>query len=260
MKVRLVVLATFLAVVSSSAPAAEPVENCGGAVRAEWSKDGRTMTLLEDFVYVDPAGVEWKAPKGSQVNGASIPQFLWSVMGGPYEGKYRNASVVHDVECDVKKRDWLSVHRMFYGAMTCSGVEELQAKVMYWAVYQCGPRWGKNVPLRPVPCGDGPKMTSYLAQLSRVLLMMRVSATISKSADDEMTLEKVEGITPEWLEARQQKSHLATVQEPGKEDGFRIEAINTHDDILHAAPAEAIDIESEEPAPAPAPPPPPADQ
>ncbi len=52
-----------------------------GTVKTEWIEPDRKMRLLDDFAYVDPAGVEWPAPKGSVVDGASIPQVLWSVVG-----------------------------------------------------------------------------------------------------------------------------------------------------------------------------------
>ena len=42
----------------------------------------------------------WTAPKGAKVDGASIPQLFWTPIGGPFEGKYRYASVIHDTECD----------------------------------------------------------------------------------------------------------------------------------------------------------------
>src|SRR5947199_3462054 len=63
----------------------------------KWNPDGRTMTLLTELRYTDPHGEVWLAPIGSVVDGASIPRYLWSIMGGPFEGKYRNASVLHDV-------------------------------------------------------------------------------------------------------------------------------------------------------------------
>ena len=90
-----------------------------GTVKTEWHDDGRTMTLLDDFGYVDGAGYNWKAEKGHKIDGASIPPVFWSFIGGPFEGKYRNASVVHDFECDEQKRPWRTVHRMFYGASRC---------------------------------------------------------------------------------------------------------------------------------------------
>lgn len=113
-----------------------------GSVTTRWLPDNRNMELLEDFRYIGPDAVTWEAPKGSIVNGASIPQFAWSIIGGPYEGAYRNASVIHDVACEQKKRRWQDVHRAFYTAMKASDVDSLKAKLMYAAVYHFGPRWG----------------------------------------------------------------------------------------------------------------------
>src|ERR1700726_2785951 len=120
-----------------------------GTVQTEWHDDGRTMHLLDNFAYVDNAGSTWTAPKQLKIDGASIPPVFWSFIGGPFEGKYRNASVVHDYECDVKQRPWRAVHRMFYNASRCGGVQEVKAKVMYAAVYHFGPRWGAAKSLRP---------------------------------------------------------------------------------------------------------------
>lgn len=91
-----------------------------GHVEARWENDGRTMTLLSELRYVDPDGVVWVAPAGSVVDGASIPRSLWSFMGGPFEGKYRNGSVLHDVAYDQHTRPWEQCHRMFYNAMVAA--------------------------------------------------------------------------------------------------------------------------------------------
>ena len=50
----------------------------------KWNPDGRTMTLLTELRYTDPHGEVWVAPIGSVVDGASMPRYLWSVMGGPF--------------------------------------------------------------------------------------------------------------------------------------------------------------------------------
>jgi hypothetical protein len=114
-----------------------------GRVLAEWSEDGRTMKLEEDFAYIDVAGKRWLAPKGSAVDGASIPRTLWTIIGGPFEGPYRNASVVHDVGCRQRRELWEAVHRMFHDACRCGGVSSSKAKLLYWAVYNFGPRWSR---------------------------------------------------------------------------------------------------------------------
>lgn len=107
-----------------------------------------------DFVYRDPKGLEWRAPEGWVVDGASIPPLAWPFIGGPFEGKYRNASVIHDVGCDQKIRDWEAVHEVFYWAMLASGVETWRAKIMYGAVYHFGPRWSRNIVLVDLPLGQ----------------------------------------------------------------------------------------------------------
>jgi hypothetical protein len=99
------------------------------------------MTLLNELRYTDPNGAVWIAPPGSVVDGASIPRSLWSVMGGPFEGKYRNASVLHDVAYDQHNRPWEDCDRMFYNAMRCSGVSAGEAKTMYYALYKFGHHW-----------------------------------------------------------------------------------------------------------------------
>jgi hypothetical protein len=80
-------------------------------------------------------------PAGAEIDGASIPKVFWSIVGGPYTGLYRNASVIHDYYCDVRTRPWKEVHRMFYDAMLASGVDKMKAKLMYLAVRFGGPRW-----------------------------------------------------------------------------------------------------------------------
>jgi hypothetical protein len=129
------------------------------------------MTLLDDFGYVDPARTTWRASKGHKIDGASIPPVFWSFIGGPFEGKYRNASVVHDYECDVKKRPWPSVHRMFYNAARCGDVEQTKAKVMYAAVYHFGPRWGTNKGLRSFRTNeDFLRIRDYIRSNPRITL------------------------------------------------------------------------------------------
>jgi len=112
-----------------------------GTVKTEWIDESPKMRLLEDFTFVDAKGVKWSAPKGSIIDGASIPQVLWSVVGSPYTGKYRRASVVHDVACVKRDHSWQDVHRMFYEACLAGGVGGRDAKLMYGAVYHFGPKW-----------------------------------------------------------------------------------------------------------------------
>jgi hypothetical protein len=109
--------------------------------KVELLDDGRQVKLLEDFVYLDPRGRAWTTSRNTVVDGASIPKAFWTITGGPFEGKYRNASIVHDEACVKMTESWQNVHLMFYEACRCGGVPEYQAKLLYAAVFHFGPKW-----------------------------------------------------------------------------------------------------------------------
>ena len=112
-----------------------------GKIETRWLSDGRHMVLLVPYSYVDQANQVWTAPKGTMVDGASIPKVLWSLVGGPFEGKYRGPSILHDWYCDRRTRTWQDVHRMFFHAMLTAGVDRIEAQIIYAAVWAFGPRW-----------------------------------------------------------------------------------------------------------------------
>lgn len=113
----------------------------GLPMSAEWNLDGRSCKLLAPIEYRTEANIQWPVPAGAWLDGASIPQAFWSIIGGPYEGKYREPSVVHDHYCITKIRPWRDTHRMFHDAMMCRGVPSFKARIMFYAVYRFGPRW-----------------------------------------------------------------------------------------------------------------------
>lgn len=114
-----------------------------GEVRTRWliGEDGdRDMELMRTFKFKDSDGKVWTAPRGTIINGASIPAALWT-FGPPYIGGYRFASVVHDHYCVTQTETWQATHFMFYEACRAGGVGLLKSKAMYAAVYIGGPRW-----------------------------------------------------------------------------------------------------------------------
>jgi hypothetical protein len=139
-----------------------------GEPETRWNADGRTMTLLSELRYTDPHGLAWVAPVGSIVDGASIPRSLWSVMGGPFEGKYRNASVLHDVAYEQHNRPWQDCDRMFYNAMRCSGVSAVEAKTMFYALYRFGHHWKFSIK-RAKPVKFGGKMVARAEEIPRAI-------------------------------------------------------------------------------------------
>ena len=87
--------------------------------------------LLADFAFEDPRGRLWKVPAGVEVDGASIPRIFWTLFGGPFEGNYIHASVVHDHFCVTRTRSAQSTHETFYLGMRANGVPDSTAKKMY---------------------------------------------------------------------------------------------------------------------------------
>ena len=112
-----------------------------GDVVGKWLEHPRQMQLEQDFVFIDKTGFRWCATKGSIVDGASIPKIFQTIIGSPFVGMYRRASVVHDVYCQTKSQPHKEVHKMFYNAMRLDGVNYIKAKTMYFAVRLGGPKW-----------------------------------------------------------------------------------------------------------------------
>jgi len=158
------IVSIFSAVLLSCANCAhaEKTGRFEGDVITKWNSDGRTMTLMADFTYIDSSGNSWTAKKGAIVDGASIPQWAWSIIGGPFEGNYRPASVIHDIACAEKKRAWRAVHLAFYEAMLTASVSEKTAKIMYAAVYHFGPKWETPIDKRILKSSEiSPYMQSF---------------------------------------------------------------------------------------------------
>lgn len=123
-----------------------------GKIRTEWLSDGESMVLIESCGFVDSKGLVWQAFEGDKINGASIPRFFWRVVGSPFRGYYRKASVFHDVACDKKTRTSKEAARMFYEAILLTikehnlswlrkRLEFIRARFMYLAVLYFGPQW-----------------------------------------------------------------------------------------------------------------------
>ena len=161
-----------------------------GPVRARWLQDGRFMALCVELEFNQRGGSVWCAPVGARTDGASIPRIFWAVIGGPFEGKYRDAAVNHDYECCVKARPWRDVHRMFFDGMMANGEDRWRANLMYFAVYHFGPRWPKSDERSRTTFmeGDIARAASYFQQYPQT------------------PLEEIEGLTRPKL-----RRHLAAV-------------------------------------------------
>jgi hypothetical protein len=143
MRIRAFVLVLFSLTSAYSVNAQEHFGEFKDALRGEFidAQPRPKFRLSSMFRFADPNGLMWTVPPNKEVDGASIPQAFWSIIGGPFEGAYIRASVIHDHYCDVKTRTEHDTHRNFYYGMRAAGVEDWQAKFMYWAVSTFGPKW-----------------------------------------------------------------------------------------------------------------------
>lgn len=123
-------------------------------------KPDRNVELLKPFTYWDREGTAWTAKAESEVDGASIPKPLWALVGSPFTGDYRRASIVHDVYCidgqphsDRRKAD-----RMYYFACRKGGCGFVEALVHYIGVSIGGWIPGVNV-VNVFAAGADPKVS-----------------------------------------------------------------------------------------------------
>lgn len=112
-----------------------------GLPKVEWLKDGRKVRLLEDFIFTDKDGKEWRVPIGTICDGSSIPRLLWFFAGSPFVGKHRFASIPHDYFCVVRTEPCSEVHKMYREACLCAGTSKIEAKSKYLAIKIGGPKW-----------------------------------------------------------------------------------------------------------------------
>ena len=111
-----------------------------GDPRTYWMTEAgsdRHMRLLEEFWFRDPDGRVWTTPADYWIDGASIPRALWTLVGSPYTGDYRRASVVHDKACDEAVGDPTArraADRMFYHACRAGGCAVIEATLLYIGV------------------------------------------------------------------------------------------------------------------------------
>jgi len=105
----------------------------------------------EELVFIDSAGVEWMAPRGTLTDGASVPRLALWVTDGRFDSRFLKAAVIHDAYCQTdnaercpgqyQTRPWKAVHRMFYEACLAGGTSPAKARIMFAAVWLGGPRW-----------------------------------------------------------------------------------------------------------------------
>lgn len=174
---------------------------------------GRNVQLVADLVFIDPQDVRWAVPVGATVDGASIPRAFWPVIGGPFEGRYRDASIIHDWFCDRRTRTWQATHRVFHDAMIVSGVPTPKAKVMYFAVYWAGPRWEERVTLNTtLPVDTSYNFISKPVNLASILSTIRSTKIVSVASPGSRYQEAQQQALYSKLESKIENLDLSEIE------------------------------------------------
>ena len=81
---------------------------------------------------------------GFLTDGASIPKYLWGIVGSPFEGLYTEAAVIHDGLYGSHRLTKKQSDNLFLEMMKSSGVSWHKRYLMYYAVkYFGGSSWNK---------------------------------------------------------------------------------------------------------------------
>lgn len=119
-------------------------------VRVEFirSRPSRLVRILEDVRFVDSFGVTWVTRRNTIADGATIPRWLWPVIGGPYEGEHRDGALMHDggyalatettLGSAITSRKRYETDRMFFEAMTVCGTPHWKRDLIFRGVRDFG--------------------------------------------------------------------------------------------------------------------------
>ncbi len=117
--------------------------NFEGKVVVEWMDDPfvSSMRLVEDFGFREAKGKVWTVPRGQVLDGKGMPPLFRDLIGQPFEGGFRKASVIYDFAAHKMTEPWEDAQRMFFEASVAEGVFPADAKAMYLVLAAQGSRW-----------------------------------------------------------------------------------------------------------------------
>jgi hypothetical protein len=99
---------------------------------------GKDCFALEDDYRFKVGALDVWIPAGFAWNGASIPQALWSVMGGRYEPETAQASLEHDWFYLFHGVSRAQADQHFFTRCREMGEPLFKARAMYWALRMFG--------------------------------------------------------------------------------------------------------------------------
>jgi hypothetical protein len=146
----------------------------------------RNMRLIKPFWYKDWNRRRWDVKADAVIDGASIPRALWTLVGSPFTGDYRRASIVHDAyaatDDETVRRE---ADRMFYCACRDGGCSVFEATVLYVGVrIGAGLRSGA-LRLRAGPYPEGARLQRSAADYEIEALFRYAAEIVLGDVKDE---------------------------------------------------------------------------
>ena len=101
-------------------------------------RDGKTWVVLKDLMFYTKY-TDWvKVVSPFETDMASIPKFLYSIIGGSASGKYRQAAICHDYLYSIKIVSRYKADLAFLELMLNDEVPRWKAYLMFAAVRMFG--------------------------------------------------------------------------------------------------------------------------
>ena len=99
--------------------------------------DANNYQLFENITYTN-SYYEINVLKGFKTDGASIPRFLWSLIGAPFNGDYTFAAIIHDALYKSEYLDRSIADKLFLDMMKELNVSFSKRYTMFLAVKSFG--------------------------------------------------------------------------------------------------------------------------
>jgi hypothetical protein len=79
-----------------------------------------------------------KVPALFEWDGASIPFFLWPIIGSPFDPRFMAPSMIHDYLYATGKKKRMKADKLFRKLLIHNGVDKERADTMHEGVRRCG--------------------------------------------------------------------------------------------------------------------------
>lgn len=93
-----------------------------------------------DLRHEMPDGSVIAMSSGRMIDGQSIPVLARPLIGGPFDGRSRNAAALHDELCAVRQRSAIEAHGAMYAAMRARGLW-WRGPIVHAVQLNWGARW-----------------------------------------------------------------------------------------------------------------------